>query len=266
MKNSISNPLYIIIVVILFFGINENLSAQKKTITAEEIMAMVKKGENINFENVTVDGVLDFTFMEEKIDELPKRDRWWNGGDNTVEEDIEVNISFVNCEFKDDVLAYFHDERSEYTFVAHFDRNAIFKNCKFNGLAAFKYTDFQRNSDFSGSTFEEGVNFKYAEFEEQNSFAEVTFYREANFKYAEFEQKADYTKSVFEDDANFKYSKFRRGVSFNDVRFEDSVDMKYTKVRGDFDVENLYVRRDIDTKYTDINGNSFSSYMLKGDR
>ncbi len=212
------------------------------TIKAEDIMEDMKKGKDITYENVTVTGLLDFTYMDEKMPELPRRRRWWrNGGDNTVNEVIESRISFKNVTFEEDVIAYYHDERSGYTFTADFEGDVTFENCSFRRDAMFKYSEFERDASFAGSTFQD----------------------ETTFKYAQFEEKADFSKSIFDEDAIFKYTKFRDGVSFTGARFERSLDMKYTKVRGDFDVKDMYVRWDIDTKYTDINGRSFSKYMLR---
>lgn len=212
------------------------------TVKASDIMEAVKSGKEIKFENVTVTGVLDFTFMDEKLPDLPRRRSWWNnGGDNTVNEIIESKISFENVVFEDHVLAYFHDDRSEYTFTADFENDVLFKNCTFRRDAMFKYSEFERDASFEGSSFEE----------------------ESTFKYAEFSEVANFANTKFDEDGVFKYSKFRRGVSFASARFERSLDMKYTEVRGDFDIKDLFVRWDIDTKYTDINGRGFAKYMLK---
>ena len=213
----------------------------QNTVSAADIMKDIKSGKDITYENVTVTGVLDFTYMDEKMDDLPVRRRWWrSGGSDKIKEVIESKISFINVVFEDDVLAYYHDERSEYTFKADFEKDVVFKDCTFQRDAMFKYSQFERDANFEASVFN----------------------RDTNFKYAEFEEKAYFGETTFEEDAIFKYTKFRDGVSFEKARFERSLDMKYTKVRGDFDVKGLYVRWDIDTKYTDINGRGFSKYML----
>lgn len=219
-----------------------SFSAWSQTkVSAADIMKDMKSGKDITYENVTITGVLDFTYMEEKEEDLPVRRRWWrSGGSNVVNEVIESRISFVNVTFDDDVIAYFHNDRTEYTFTADFENDVVFKNCTFKRDAMFKYSQFERDASYEGSTFS----------------------RETTFKYAEFEEKALFAETKFEEDAIFKYTKFRDGVSFEQARFERSLDMKYTKVRGDFDVKGLYVRWDIDTKYTDINGRGFSKYML----
>jgi hypothetical protein len=213
----------------------------QSTVKASDIMDAMKQGKEIKYENVTIEGVLDFTYMDEKLDDLPTRRRWWRrGGNNTVNEVIESKITFVNVTFQDDVIAYFHDDRSEYTFTADFESDVVFKNCNFKRDAMFKYSEFEQDASFEGSEFNDDTTFKYAHFEEKVSFA----------------------STKFDEDAIFKYTKFRRGVSFQDARFERSLDMKYTKVRGDFDTDGLYVRWDINTKYTDINGRGFSKHML----
>lgn len=228
-----------IVIILSLFSIDA--LAQSTTVKASDIMAALKNREEIKYSNVTVTGRLDFTFMDEKLPDLPTRRRWWNnGGDNTVNELIESRITFENVTFEDDVIAYFHHDRSEYTFTADFEEEVEFKNCNFKGDAMFKYSEFERSANFEGSSFEE----------------------ETTFKYAEFAEAANFARTTFDEDAIFKYSQFRRGVSFASARFERSLDMKYTKVRGDFEIKDLYVRWDIDTKYTDINGKGFSKHML----
>ena len=52
----------------------------------------------------------------------------------------QIKISFKNCTFKDDVLAYIPDsDDSGYTFTASFEDEAIFINCTFERKAMFKY-------------------------------------------------------------------------------------------------------------------------------
>lgn len=227
------------IVLVLVFTVT--LSAQR-TVKASDILNDIKNGKNVAYENVTIVGSLDMTYMDEKLPDLPKRKRWWkNGGSNSVEEQIDGKVSFTNCVFEDHVYAYIHDEDSKYTFIANFEDDVNFVNCTFKGKAYFKYSDFERAADFSGSKFED----------------------QTTFKYADFSQKANFSNTNFDENATFKYSKFNRGVSFNNAEFRGDLNLKYTKVRGDFDVKGMDVAYDIDTKYTDVNGDKFSKYLLK---
>jgi len=213
----------------------------RQTVSASQIMDDIRDGKNISYENVTVVGPLDFTFMAQKVPDLPRKARWWrNGNSNTVEESIDVSVLFRNCTFRDDVLAYIHDDPSGYTFIADFDKEVVFAQCTFNKNAMFKYSDFDADADFSGSDFQ----------------------METTFKYAEFDEYANFSGTRFDDDATFKYAQFDEGVSFKNAVFEESWNIKYMKARGDFDVAGFEVRDDIDAKYTKINGGSFTKYLV----
>ena len=218
--------------------LSSSLIAQQK-VKASDILNDIKKGKNISYENATITGTLDMTYMDDKLPELPNRHKWFNNsGSNTIEETIESSLSFKNCVFEGDVFAYIHDEDSKYTFIANFENNVRFKNCQFKRDAMFKYSEFERNADFSDSKFEEKTTFKYGKFENRVSFA----------------------NTVFQESATFKYAKFKEGVSFSNARFEDNLNFKYTKVNGDFNITGMKVSHDIDSKYTSINGNGFSKY------
>lgn len=224
--------------LLFFLSFSACLLAQS-TISSETILNDIKNGKTVSYENVTVKGILDMTFMDDKLPDLPRKKKWYNGS-NSIEQQIEGKITFINCVFEDDVYAYFHDEDSKYTFIANFENDVAFTNCKFNGEALFKYSDFDRKADFKGSEFNDRSTFKYAEFKTYVSFADT----------------------VFEEDAIFKYTEFKRGVSFNSANFRDDLDIKYVDVNGDFDADNMKVNNKIDAKYADINGRSFTKYLL----
>ncbi len=245
-----------------------NVTAQK-TVSASDIMDEIKKGKDISYKNVTIDGIVDFTYMDEALEKLPeKRKRsWWgnNNYSNKAEKLIDVKLSFENCTFKEDILAYIPDEDSGYTFIASFEKEAIFKNCKFEGKAMFKYSTFEKNSDFSGSEFQEDSTFKYAKFDRTISFENTKFDEIATFKYAKFNNKVSFANSVFEDSAVFKYTNFNNGVSFENTNFEEDLNIKYMKVNGEFNISKMKVAYSIDSKYTKINGKGFNKYLLDRD-
>lgn len=216
----------------------------QKTVKASDIMNDMKNGKDISYSNATIVGDLDFTYMEEKLADLPKRQKkgWWkNGGDNTVKHVIASRVSFTNCTFEDNVLAYIPDsENSGYTFVASFEDDAIFKGCTFERKAMFKYSKFSKNASFEGAKFEDDTTFKYAKFYTNVSFAGATF----------------------RETATFKYTKFKDGVSFNNTDFQEDLNIKYTQVTGAFDIKGMKVAYDINSKYTKINGKGFNKYLL----
>ncbi len=254
----------IIYITLFLFSL---ISYSQNTIEAKDIMKDLKAGKDISYQNKTIVGTLDFTFMEDALESLPKkkkRNSWWGNGniDNKVDNLVEVAISFTNCTFRDDVLAYIPDEDSGYTFTADFEKDAIFKNCNFERKAMFKYSKFERDADFSGSTFDDDTTFKYAKFNRAVSFTKTKFAESATFKYAEFERNVSFSEAIFEDSAVFKYTKFYDGVSFKKTYFEEDLNIKYMKVTGDFNISGMQVAYDIDSKYTKINGKDFNKYLL----
>ncbi len=241
-------------------------SFAQKTVEASDIMRDIKAGKTISIQNATIVGVLDFTYMDEALEKLPKRKKksWWGNGnsDNSVKKIIDVKISFTNCSFRNDVLAYIPDEDSGYTFIASFEDIAIFKNCKFERKAMFKYSRFERESDFSGSYFYDDTTFKYAKFDKNISFTNTTFDEIATFKCAKFNTNVSFSNAIFKDSAVFKYTNFFNGVSFKGTSFEEDLNIKYMKVSGNFNISNMKVAYDIDSKYTSINGKSFNKYLI----
>lgn len=208
----------------------------QRNIKASDIMRDLKKGKDISYKNATIEGVLDFTSMEEELPKLPRKRRWFNnGGSNTIKRDLSSKITFENCVFTDPVYAYIHDEDSGYTFAANFEDNLSFKNCQFKDDALFKYSTFSDKADFSNSHFE----------------------RENSFKYAVFKRGVDFSEATFKEEGMFKYTNFRNGVSFNKSVFKDELNIKYAKVSGKFDIKNMLVEEYIDSKYTRINGEKF---------
>ncbi len=258
-------------------------SANAQSVSASEVIQAAKDGKNVAYENVKIKGIVDFTPYQEKKDDLPGSS-WFGIDDNKIENDISGKITFINCTFEDDVLAYYHDEDSEYTFVSNFDQEVIFKNCNFNKGAAFKYSKFDSYVDFSGSKIKDEANFKYAEFNTPANFStmnfgdlanfkyaefdnEVTFSGtkydgEANYKYAEFDQMVNFSNVSFNNEANFKYTEVNDGINLSNTYFDGFLNLKYTKLNGEVNLKNFKVNGEMDTKYTEINGSDFNTYLV----
>lgn len=238
-------------------------SFAQKTIQASDIISDVKNGKEIKISNATIKGAIDFTFMDDALPNLPKKKRWWKNNSNTIKKQITSKISFTNCVFENDVLAYIHHEKSKYTFVANFEDTVVFNNCTFKQKAMFKYSDFEKNTDFSNSHFKGESTFKYADFDKDITFENTRFIGNSTFKYSEFEHFVSFKNAVFNKSATFKYAEFDKGVSFKNVKFEKDLNIKYTKVSGAFDIDGMNVAAEIDSKYTKINGESFNKALLK---
>lgn len=236
----------------------------QKTIYASDIIKDIKKGKTVSISNATIKGDLDFTFMNEALPKLPKRRRWWNsGGSNTIEKQILNLISFTNCTFTNNVLAYIPHKESGYTFIANFEDKVVFKNCTFKRKAMFKYSNFEDSADFSGTKFFDDSTFKYAKFNRKSSFKDVLFDEVSTFKYAEFNQFVSFKNATFKETASFKYANFSNGVSFNNSKFNEDLIIKYMNVSGEFDITNMEVGFTLDSKYASINGKNFNKILLQ---
>lgn len=241
------------------------LAFSQKNINASEIMNEIKNGKDISYSNTTIIGVLDFTFMQDALKNIPKRKKsWWGGNssDNEIKKQIKNKISFINCTFTNNVLAYIPDEDSGYTFTASFDKEVVFKQCVFKEKAMFKYSKFDSSADFSDVKFEDDTTFKYAKFKKNSSFFNTLFKEPATFKYSKFNRKVSFENSVFEESTSFKYTKFNNGVSFKNVNFNEDLNLKYTQVTGEFDITGMKVAYDIDSKFTKINGKGFNKHVI----
>ncbi len=246
---------------IIFFSVSTAYQSFGQSVAAQEIIDKALAGEDINYKNVTIDGIIDLTPYMEKKDDLPSSFWSW-GSSNSIDNTITGSIYFENCVFKDAFIAYFHDDDSEYTFTADFDNSVVFKNCQFKEAIAFKYSEFAREVDFSGSVISGEANFKYAEFEARADFSQVIFNELANFKYAEYSEMVNFANTTFNEEANFKYAEMENGVNFSNALFNDFLNFKYTELEGEVILTNFQVKGDIDTKYTEVNGQDFSTYLL----
>jgi hypothetical protein len=203
--------------------------AQTK-VKANDIINLINDGKNVTYSNAEIEGVLDFTDLKNRSRQRSYSS--WYSDNDTYESSVEVSVSFINCTFTDDVLAYYHLQRSEDTYIANFERDVIFKNCTFKRASEFKYSEFDGIVDFTGTTFVRSANFKYAEFSSGPSFAEAKFEEGADFKYTEFPRETSFKRATFYGLSNFKYTKFRSPVNLENVGFKGHEDFKYTKIDG----------------------------------
>jgi hypothetical protein len=216
-------------------------TAQTK-IRASEIIKQINEGRAVDYSNVEIEGDLDLTDLENR-QELSST-RWFGFNDGMYESTVTVPVKFTDCTFLGDVIAYYHIERRDETYIAHFERGAAFKNCIFKRASEFKYSEFNGTTTFAGCTFNEVANFKYAKFSSGPAFNNSKFESDADFKYAKFPRETSFEKATFQGLANFKYSKFTTPLNMDKVAFEGSEDFKYTK----------------------IDGRSFTSYLLAHNR
>ncbi|WP_276497595.1 pentapeptide repeat-containing protein [Pontibacter litorisediminis] len=240
--------------------------AQTK-VNASEVLAKINRGEAVSYKNAEIVGDLDMTKLQNM--KLEK------GGDskNTTKEyvsTVTAPLTFVNCTFTGDVLAYFNPDNelnlkkpNNEVYNTNFEEDVLFENCNFKQKAAFKYSEFEGKASFLSSRFAEEANFKYADFEQSVNFSNVRFGGEANFKYVEFPERASFAGATYKGEANYKYAKFERGANFEKALFDGTANFKYTKVSGDFNIKGADFRGGNDFKYTEVNSRKVTLASLQ---
>jgi hypothetical protein len=246
--------------ILVFLLLSVSAFAQSR-FEAKDILKSIDEGKAVNYSGVEIVGDLDLTKIQDMVpDKNNKRSRsstkvfWYH---------VRAPLSFVNCTFKDDVIAYYHDDHKNETHNAVFHADVRFEGCEFQGMSEFKYSKFHKGADFTKTTYHEEALFKYSEFSTEVSFADSVFSDDANFKYTTFPEKVDFGNSKFKDLANFKYTKFPHGVSFNNAVFEYNANFKYTKFYEPFNFDGTEFGDDVDFKYTKLEGKPFIKYLLK---
>jgi len=252
MRRKIMKKCLIICVgVLLITGI----TLSKTSINADDIINMIDSGKSVTLEETEIIGKLDLTKIMDKELETSRHNR------NSTEVyiyHVRTSLSFINCTFQDDVIAYYHDEWKNETHNVVFHEDTSFKGCEFRGESAFKYSKFYKKADFSKTSYHREALFKYTKFSTEVPFKGSVFQREANFKYTEFKEKGDFENCEFFNDADFKYTKFKEGVSFKNAEFQDLANFKYTKFSRFADFEDVSFYGDTTFKYTELDGRHFN--------
>ena len=240
-------------------------SFAKSQVKASTIIEQINAGKAVQYKDAEIVGDLNFTSIKDTtVDEKSQRNRGRNKGSTLIYwSHVKSPVSFINCVFKGDVLAYVHDDDENETYNTIFYKDVDFQGCDFQGKSAFKYVKFKTKANFKNTKYSHEALFKYTEFSTDVSFSNSHFNRDANFKYTEFPESADYAKTTFRRLANFKYAEFPEGVTFKDAVFKGEALFKYTKFHEPVNFDGTVFDGDVNFKYTKIDGKSFTTYLLK---
>lgn len=245
-----------LLLAIPFLGI-----AQEKEISAESILQQIEEGKPVIIENAIITETLDFTELSNK------RMINKNSDYREFKSEVSVPLTFVNCTFKGDLIAYKNLDKNgkstklgnvsinwngdSETHTADFMEAVRFENCRFEGGTEFKYSLFAEAVNFEGTTFMQEANFKYATFKELAGFGNCSYASYANFKYTTFEQETDFYQNRFKSYADFKYAKFADRVTFKKTTFDAYSDFKYTKFEKEGNFIDVAFHGTADFKYTE---------------
>jgi len=238
-------------------------------VNASDIIAKINRGEAVSYKNATIVGDLDLTQLQNmKVVNKP------DNRHSTTEylSTVTVPLTFVNCTFKGDVLAYYNPDmeglkvlsknKKNEVYNTNFEKEVRFEDCEFEGVSAFKYSKFREKASFAGSGFKNEANFKYSKFSTDADFTETRYGDEANFKYTDLPRLASFRGAIFNREANFKYTKFGRDADFRQANFRGLANFKYTKVAANMNFDKATFEAGDDFKYTQVNNRKTSRAEL----
>ncbi|KAA3439428.1 pentapeptide repeat-containing protein [Rufibacter hautae] len=251
------------------------LAWAQTSVPASEILAKINRGEVVSYQNATITGDLDLTQLQNKT--LKKVEG--EGGKYDSKEYISTvtaPVSFTNCTFKGDVLAYFNPNSidgdglkvnvqngKDEVYNTNFEKDVRFEKCTFEKRSAFKYSVFKEDASFTGSTFQREALFKYSKFNGEIDFMKANFNEVANFKYVNFPAKADFKATNFGEMADFKYASFPQGGNFQNAVFSRLANFKYAKLSDPMQWKGASFKGGQDLKYASLNKKSFSAAALE---
>ena len=240
--------------------------AQSK-VNASEIIAKINRGEAVSYKNAEIVGDLDMTKLQNRKLKDQKGDSKYSSKEYIST--VTAPLTFVNCTFKGDVLAYFNPDSgvnmvnsNNEVYNTNFDKEVRFEKCTFERAAAFKYSEFEGGASFAGSRFAEEALFKYSKFRGAIDFSNARFSADANFKYVTFPVKVSFAGATFGGEANFKYAKFDEGVNFQKATFDGTANFKYAKISDSFNIKGADFKGGDDFKYTRLNNRQVSLNTL----
>ncbi len=192
-----------------------------REVLAYEILALIEKGEIVNYDNALIKGDLDIR----KIN-LPKY------GEGVL---IASQIIITNSRIEGKLNLK----------NATLEKQAIFKNTQFSRYACFWGVNFECGATFEGAIFIGGVAFKDAQFSPScsfintwflagSSFWKAQFHCDISFHQALFKFWANFIEAKFNGESHFWGTQFRDGVSFDNAEFNKSTYFWKGAYFGDF--------------------------------
>ncbi len=179
----------------------------------ETIRQLLQSGKDILIEGQTFENDLDFIKMLSQ---------------NPVNQSISqikttAAITFKNCVFKGKVAA-FEQVASGHVVRASFLSNVSFVNCEFQEEVTFRGAQILGIVDFSQSKFFAKANFEEAQFHSNVYFRGCNFYDESHFQNAFFHQKANFLEAAFDKTAYFQNTTFQGETQFDVAKFQGYAD------------------------------------------
>lgn len=161
-----------------------------QVIAAQDLLAQIRSGEPLDYDNVTITGQLDLGLI-----------------DGPVKQSIIITNSRLQGPVRIEAVI--------------FSGILDLRGCTFQDNVSFIKSRFQGDAKFSGSKFLRQADFANTYFGALASFISTRFLNDSSFGNAQFDGDAVFLDSSFVNDVDFNYAKFLRSGSFWNTIFED---------------------------------------------
>jgi hypothetical protein len=199
-------------------------------IGAEDLLAQIRSGEPLNYDNITVKGNISLTGVVSQSVKITNS-RFlgkanFDGAIFNAPLDLrgtvfQENISFARARFLED--AKFAGAR--------FLGQADFMDTAFNGLASFTGARFLNDTSFGNVQFNGDAVFPQSEFTKDVDFNYARFFRSGSFLEANF-QDVSFFETLFGGQVTFRNVLFRGNATFAATRFDSDVVFRASQFLG----------------------------------
>jgi len=224
---------------------------KRDEIKAEDILAKIERGEDVEFEDAIVTGDLNLSKHVERddheLESSPKQVRSAiniknsiicesiNWSNLTFQKPVNVensifnrNVDFTNSKFKKQTNFY----QVQFKKDAYF-KGTEFGRCLLNEIYMISYQSNEK-SKFGNNNFNIGVSFQFARFEDDANFENSTFCCDVSFEGSKFRgDVAMFKNAKFKRDTNFGGATFQRFANFEEAEFGDIARFNTTNFRAD---------------------------------
>jgi hypothetical protein len=199
--------------------------APEQVITSEQILSMIKSGEQVSYHNVTITGYLDLSALTDPVEQpISITGSSIQGLANFEGVTFQQPVSFSGTEFVNSTSFRKARFLEDVSFErAKFSGQTDFRESRFNGMAAFTMAEFRKEVSFASARFGGDTIFLGAKFIENASFDFAQFSQLVSFYGAQFSRVTGFTNSQFDGISNFGSTKFLGNTSFAATSFNGDV-------------------------------------------
>ncbi|MFH1119178.1 MAG: pentapeptide repeat-containing protein [Bacteroidota bacterium] len=194
--------------ILIATALSTNCASTHLDKSRDSLENQLRTGVDVFIENKTFREVIDFTgiLLSNPVSEGMQQARFTS------------SITFKNCVFENDVLAYSKNDNGQKTF-SFFQSNLSFIGCSFKDTVNFRASSIMGRTVFTSSFFEKAAIFEECTFFQNTHFNQCVFHGELRFQNTFFMQRANFMDAAFDGNASFQGSTFHSTAQFSNTKF-----------------------------------------------